>query len=117
MLRCEEVYGVQASDPDAVAERLGAVLEAQFVKHRSLYWGDYCLFRSAGEDAIRVYANHDPMYQPGADPAQERFFEPNFATCGVLVSAYMLVENLGRFRAGLRECFPEVVLIRDAGTD
>jgi hypothetical protein len=117
MLR-EALYGVQAADVDRVAAQLAVALGLPFEKHRSLYWGDYCLYppnqiRRAVDGKIRIYRNHDPMHQPGSIPEEEQFFEPGFQDCGVLVYAYLATEELARFREGLRFTFPNAVLIRD----
>jgi hypothetical protein len=108
----EVLFGVRASDADGVAEQLGDVLDLRFEKHRSLYWGDYCLYRAAARGEIRVYRNHDPMHRLGSAPPEERFFEPRFPDCGVLVYAYLATDEQVRLQEGLRVIFPDAVLIR-----
>jgi hypothetical protein len=116
----EVLYGIKASDADRVAEQIGAALALQFEKHRSAYWGDYCLYpptklRRSVQGKIRVYYNHDPMHRPGSSPAEEQFFEPRFSDYGVLLYAYLTADELERFRQGLVVTFPDAVLIRAEG--
>jgi hypothetical protein len=113
----EALYGVRASDVDGVAEQLGAALALSFEKHRSLYWGDYCLYppsqaRRSVQGRIRVYRNHDPMHRPRPGAAGEQFFEPRFPDCAVLVYAYLSTDELMRLRRGLEGTFSDAVLIR-----
>jgi hypothetical protein len=113
----EALFGVRASDVDGVAEQLCVALALPFEKHRSLYWGDYCLYppssmRRAVEGKIRVYRNHDPMHQPGVGAAEEQFFEPRFSDCEVLVYAYLSMEELTSLRRGLEATFPDAIPIR-----
>jgi hypothetical protein len=111
------LYGVRATDADGVAEQLCKALALPFEKHRSLYWGDYCLYppshmRRAVDGKIRVDRNHDPMHQPGVGAADDQVFEPRFSDCGVLVYAYLTTEALTSFRRGLEATFPDAILIR-----
>ncbi|MCI0681538.1 MAG: hypothetical protein L0Y71_05505 [Gemmataceae bacterium] len=93
-----------------MAERLGAALDVVFERRDSGYWGEYFLHRDQDSE-IRIYRNQDPMHEPRADPAAERFFEPAYSAFAVLTEARGHPELLSRWRAAVAMLFPDAPLI------
>ena len=75
------VFGLRATDVDAVAGQLAAALQWQFDKRNSSYIGDYCLHQVEGVREVKVRFNRDPLYNPETDPPEERYREQTHPDC------------------------------------
>ncbi len=78
--------GIVSSDLIAgVAARVGAALDVAFEDRSSTHWGDpyYASLPPAG--SLRLTENADPMYLPGKEPPDERFFVPEARDCNYIL--------------------------------
>jgi hypothetical protein len=100
------LYAVQSGSLDHVAKQLAKVLPLTFVAHDSDYWDSYLLHGDALTEHVQVYLNNDPMWRAG-DPADERFFEPEYPNHGVLVAVRLSSECILAVHSCLASTFPD----------
>src|SRR5436190_1734084 len=98
------VFGLRATDVDAVADQLAAILSWTFEKRNSSYLGDYCLFKDAGRE-VQVLFNRAP---------EDHYFERDYPECGIVIYASLTPQEAAQFRASFTARFPDAVLISES---
>ena len=98
------MFAVGSTDVDQLADSLAVALNVVLDRRASMYWGEYRLWRTT-DGELRVYPNHDPMYQQANDPPEEEFFEPDFRNYGVLVA----VDGETKFTEAVQQTLAAVV--------
>lgn len=101
-------YVVLDSDVITVANRLAASSGEPFEQRDSDNLGGYCLFQAfLGITDLQVKSNLDPLYQPGIDPLEDRFFDALLVDDAVIIELEREDTN-GAVEAALRIAFPEL---------
>jgi hypothetical protein len=106
------LYGCGDADLDAIASRLRALLSLLLEARDSSYWGAYYCDKSRRFTELRLYANFDPMFLPGSDPPEERWFEPEDRDCATLLYLDATADIVKAFDESLAGRFPEFTLLK-----
>jgi hypothetical protein len=101
---------VPSEDPESIVILLGGVFNEEFHSRDSCYWGNYWM---TSDERIRVFSNRDPMYLPGDDPPEDRFFEAAYSVYGTLVDVEGEQQDCQQVVEALTALIAESVVISD----
>jgi len=71
------LFGIDIVNIEQAARSLSNAIGFSLEARNSSYWGPYYTDHEYQE--LRLYYNDDPLYEPGAAPEDEKFFEPTFS--------------------------------------
>ncbi|MBM3966027.1 MAG: hypothetical protein FJ308_13335 [Planctomycetes bacterium] len=79
-------YGIAGHDRESIRSSLELALSLNFEERDSFYLGSYLNDISDRFDECNIVENRDPLWIPGDDPDDEKYFEATAKDCDYLLT-------------------------------
>lgn len=106
-------YGIAGYDRDAIRSSLELALSLKFEERDSSYLGSYLNDVSNRFEECNVVANLDPLWLPGEDPDDEKYFEAAAKDCDYLLTITDTPERIATFHTRITDALGRIRIVRD----
>jgi len=106
-------YGIVGHDRDAIRSSLELVLSLKFEERESFYLGSYLNDISDRFDECNIVENLDPLWIPGDDPDDEKYFEATAKDCDYLLTITDTKEKITSLHPAILDAIGGIRIVRD----
>lgn len=106
-------YGIAGYDRDTIRSSLELALSLEFEERDSSYLGSYLNDISNTFEECNVVENLDPLWIPGEDPDDDKYFEATAKDCDYLLTITDTPERIRSLHPAVIDALGGIRIVRD----
>jgi hypothetical protein len=106
-------YGIAGYNRETIRSSLESALALKFEERDSFYLGTYLNETSKRFNECNIVENLDPLWIPGEDPDDEKFFEATARDCDYLLTITDTPESIASDHRAIMNAVKNIRIVRD----